>query len=77
MENKIWEKLLQIERDKKAKILFVVESGSRAWGFASLESDYNIRFIYKQEQDYWTMLIYKITFLWNKIIKLLTLKSIS
>ena len=56
MENKIREKLLQIERDKKVKILFAVESGSRAWGFASPDSDYDIRFIYKHEPDYYLSL---------------------
>lgn len=53
MENKIREKLLQIERDKNVKILFAVESGSRAWGFTLPNRDYNIRFIYKNEQDYY------------------------
>ncbi|WP_395058405.1 DNA polymerase beta superfamily protein [Flavobacterium sp.] len=56
MENKIREKLLQIERDKEVKILFAVESGSRAWGFASPDSDYDIRFIYKHEPDYYLSL---------------------
>ncbi len=56
MENKIREKLLQIERDKNVKILFAVESGSRAWGFASPDSDYDIRFIYKHEPDYYLSL---------------------
>ena len=56
MITKIREKLQEIEHDKKVKILYAVESGSRAWGFASPDSDYDIRFIYKHEPDYYLSL---------------------
>ena len=56
MENKILDKLKQIEKEKGVKILFAVESGSRAWGFASPDSDYDIRFIYKHDADYYLSL---------------------
>ena len=56
MITKIREKLQEIEREKKVKILYAVESGSRAWGFASPDSDYDIRFIYKHEPDYYLSL---------------------
>lgn len=56
MKNKILDKLKQIEKEKGVKILFAVESGSRAWGFASPDSDYDIRFIYKHEADYYLSL---------------------
>jgi predicted nucleotidyltransferase len=56
MENKILDKLKQIESEKGVKILFAVESGSRAWGFTSPDSDYDIRFIYKHEVDYYLSL---------------------
>src|SRR5690606_26003903 len=36
----------KIERQNGVSIFLAVESGSRAWGFASQDSDYDIRFIY-------------------------------
>ena len=39
------EKLDEIERKEGVKILHAVESGSRAWGFASPDSDYDVRFV--------------------------------
>lgn len=35
-----------IERDRGVRILLAVESGSRAWGFPSQDSDYDVRFLY-------------------------------
>lgn len=42
----IAEKLQHIEEKYNVKILYAVESGSRAWGFPSKDSDYDVRFIY-------------------------------
>lgn len=39
-------KLKEIEEKENVKIIHAVESGSRAWGFASPDSDYDVRFIY-------------------------------
>lgn len=36
---------------RKAKPLFIVENGSRAWGLDSKDSDYDIRLVYAHEQD--------------------------
>lgn len=42
----IQEKLIEIEQKENVRILMAVESGSRAWGFASPDSDYDVRFLY-------------------------------
>lgn len=39
-------RLREIENHQEVKILYAVESGSRAWGFPSTDSDYDVRFIY-------------------------------
>ncbi|SEW09838.1 hypothetical protein SAMN05428988_2017 [Chitinophaga sp. YR573] len=46
MNSVIIDKLLSIEAEQQVKILYACESGSRAWGFASPDSDYDVRFIY-------------------------------
>ena len=46
-------KLKEIETGENVRILHAVESGSRAWGFASPDSDYDVRFIYvRRKEDY-------------------------
>ena len=53
MKEKIQEQLRRIEEAENIKILLAVESGSRAWGFASPDSDYDVRFIYiRRLEDY-------------------------
>lgn len=46
-------RLREIEEQEQVKILHAVESGSRAWGLASPDSDYDVRFIYiRPMQEY-------------------------
>ena len=45
MKEIILSKLKEIENEYQVKILYAVESGSRAWGFPSKDSDYDVRFI--------------------------------
>lgn len=45
------EKLREIEEKENVKVLLAVESGSRAWGFASPDSDFDVRFIYKRPKE--------------------------
>jgi len=56
MKNVILEKLDEIEQKEKIKIMHCVELGSRAWGFASPDSDYDVRFIYVREKDFYLRL---------------------
>ena len=53
MREMILNKLNEIESRENVRILLAVESGSRAWGFASPDSDYDVRFIYvRHKEDY-------------------------
>jgi len=40
---RIKDELSQIEYEKDVKVIYACESGSRAWGFPSQDSDYDIR----------------------------------
>ena len=51
MQSRILEELRKIEEAENVKILLAVESGSRAWGFASPDSDYDVRFIYVRAEE--------------------------
>lgn len=53
MEKMICRKLMEIEEKEHVKILHAVESGSRAWGFASPDSDYDVRFIYVRSKEFY------------------------
>ncbi|MCQ2241939.1 nucleotidyltransferase domain-containing protein [Treponema sp.] len=49
----IKKKLSEIEKRENIKIIYACESGSRAWGFASPDSDYDVRFVYVRPlEDY-------------------------
>jgi len=54
--SRILDDLARIERDERIRILFAVESGSRAWGFPSPDSDYDARFVYVREADWYLSL---------------------
>lgn len=50
--------LARIEADHGVRVLHACESGSRAWGFASPDSDYDVRFIYAHPRD-WYMSVFE------------------
>lgn len=53
MKDKIVERLKRFEKDKSIKILYACESGSRAWGFPSVDSDYDVRFFYVHKAEWY------------------------
>lgn len=53
MTDEIKKELLKLELQQEIKILFAVESGSRAWGFASTDSDWDVRYIYIHKLDWY------------------------
>ena len=49
----IMQRIAHIEREHAVTVLFACESGSRGWGFASPDSDYDVRFIYAHRLDWY------------------------
>jgi predicted nucleotidyltransferase len=53
IQKEISDKLDEIEEKEGVRVLHAIESGSRAWGFASPDSDYDVRFVYvRKKEDY-------------------------
>ncbi|KXS40553.1 MAG: nucleotidyltransferase [Candidatus Frackibacter sp. T328-2] len=53
MRTEILSELNKMEKEEEVKILYAVESGSRAWGFPSKDSDYDVRFIYLRPVEWY------------------------
>lgn len=53
IRSEILSRLRKAEVEHEVKILLAIESGSRAWGFASPNSDYDARFIYVHKRDWY------------------------
>lgn len=47
------EKVDMLERTQNIRVLYACESGSRGWGFASADSDFDVRFIYVHAPDWY------------------------
>ena len=56
-DNNVFERvqneLAKIEAAHGVRVLYACESGSRAWGFASRDSDYDVRFLYVHPRDWY------------------------
>lgn len=53
IRRKIGQRLQQIETEEEVTVFYACESGSRAWGFASGDSDYDVRFLYAHPRDWY------------------------
>ncbi|WP_127531338.1 nucleotidyltransferase domain-containing protein [Paenibacillus kobensis] len=53
IHTEIQDQLNKIEQEENVRILYACESGSRAWGFPSQDSDYDVRFIYVRPVDWY------------------------
>lgn len=61
IKEKVNKILKTIEEHHNVRIIYAAESGSRAWGFNSKDSDYDIRFFYVSTQEYYNT-IYPINY---------------
>jgi predicted nucleotidyltransferase len=53
VDARIREELARVERERNVRVLYACESGSRAWGFASPDSDWDVRFLYIHPRDWY------------------------
>lgn len=53
IQREILARLNAVEKDEGVKVLYACESGSRAWGFPSRDSDYDVRFVYAHPEDWY------------------------
>lgn len=53
VRQQILEELKRIEKEEDVRILYACESGSRAWGFPSKDSDYDVRFLYIRPEEWY------------------------
>ena len=53
IEELVGRKLKEIEERENIRVLHAAESGSRAWGIASPDSDYDVRFVHVRPMDFY------------------------
>lgn len=59
VQHQILEELQRIEQEEEVRILYACESGSRAWGFPSKDSDYDVRFLYIRPLEWYLSIFEK------------------
>lgn len=53
IQSEILKRLKNTQEKENVRIIMAIESGSRAWGFSSVNSDYDVRFIYARDKDWY------------------------
>lgn len=53
VRERIDRQVAEVEATEGVRVLYAVESGSRAWGFPSADSDYDVRFVYVHPRDWY------------------------
>lgn len=53
LTQRVRDALARVESEQNVRVLYACESGSRAWGFASQDSDYDVRFLYVHSRDWY------------------------
>jgi predicted nucleotidyltransferase len=53
VKEEILSRIIEIEDEEGVRIFFACESGSRAWGFPSSDSDYDVRFLYLHPTEWY------------------------
>lgn len=53
MRERVVRQLKKVEQRYGVKVLYACESGSRGWGFASPDSDYDVRFLYVHPPEWY------------------------
>lgn len=59
MQVQVLEELTKIEKEENVRIIYACESGSRAWGFPSKDSDYDVRFLYVRPLEWYLSIFNK------------------
>lgn len=57
IHSRVLAELTAIEQRHDVQVLLACESGSRGWGFASPDSDYDVRFVYVHKLDWYLQVV--------------------